>query len=213
MKKPIRTRRIMFLNCVMKLYRNVGCRTKARALLPRVAAIPITIVLAALAIHSCCGAGTNAGGSEISPTAKVAARAGTLRVVEHRSPTGVSARILDGERLVFDGLVAGGGLLLVQPAGRSVVSYRESKRENGRMSLTGGNTNGLSFSESFRQVAPDLIERTVLYRPGMVRCGCGWLLFLYRQGGGNEKLHADLRRTRVRWRFVSDISFLGLPRK
>lgn len=161
MKKPIRTRRIMFLNCVMKLYRNVGCRTKARALLPRVAAIPITIVFAALAIHSCCGAGTNVGGSEISPTAKVAARAGTLRVVEHRSPTGVSARILDGERLVFDGLVGGGGLLLVQPAGRSVVSYRESKRENGRMSLTGGNTNGLSFSESFRQVTPDLIERTV----------------------------------------------------
>lgn len=69
---------------------------------------------------------------------------------------------------------------------------------------------GLDLADGHRH---RYVRPTVLYRPGMVRCGCGWLLFLYRQGGGNEKLHADLRRTGVRWRFVSDISFLGLPRK
>ena len=89
------------------------------------------------------------------------ARTGTLRFVEHRSPAGLSARILDRELPVFEGVAKDSALLLVQPTGRSTISYPESKSEDGRLTLTGARTNGLSISESFRNVAPDLIERTV----------------------------------------------------
>ena len=145
----------------MKLYRNSKGNLKAWAPLPRSAHFPLMAVLTVLATHRCYGAVTNAAGSEVSGTAKMAARVGTLRFVEHRSPAAVSARILDGERPVFEGITRGTGLLLVQPTGRAAVSYPESKWQNGQLTLLGANTNGLRFSESYRSVAPDLIERTV----------------------------------------------------
>ena len=159
MKQKIDCRLIR--NCVMKLYRNLRCRLKAWVQSSHVSPVPLMVVLAVLVTHPCCGAGTNVGGSEASGIAKVVTRPGTLRFVEHRSPAGVSARILDGERPVFKGIAKDSGLLVVQPTGRAAVSYPESKWQDGRLTLTGGNTNGLSFSESFRIVAPDLIERTV----------------------------------------------------
>ena len=122
---------------------------------------PLMAFLAVLAIYPCCGAGTNDGGSGVSGPVKMAARAGTLRFVEVRSSAGVSARILDRERPVFQGVTRTAGLLLVQPAGRVAVAYKESKWEDERLSLTGASTNGLAFSESFRSVAANLIERTV----------------------------------------------------
>jgi hypothetical protein len=118
-------------------------------------------VLAVLVTCPCWGAGNSADGSASSGSAKAAARAGTLRFVEYRSPAGVSARILDREQPIFEGICKGTALLLIQPTGRAAVSYREFKWQDGQLSLTGANTNGLSVSESYRSVAPDLIERTV----------------------------------------------------
>jgi hypothetical protein len=117
--------------------------------------------LSVVVTHRCSGAGTDVGVREAVGTATVTARADALRFVEHRSPAGLSVRILAGDRPVFEGITRAGSLLLVQPAGRTAVSYLESKWQEGRLNLTGGSTNGLSFSESFRSVAPDLIERTV----------------------------------------------------
>ena len=96
-----------------------------------------------------------------SETAKLTGRSGTLRVVEHRSPTGVSARILDVERSIFTGIAPDAGMLLVQPAGSVAISYPESKWQDGALTFEGASTNGLALSESFRCLAPDLIERTV----------------------------------------------------
>ena len=155
--------RRLFRNCdrAMNLDRETRGRLRTWVQQTRVAPIPLMVVLAILAAHRCCGADTNADGRAASEAAKAAARAGTLRFVEHRSPAGVSARILDGERPVFEGITGNAGLLLIQPAGRSVVSYPESKWQEGRLSLTGANTNGLAVSEVFRTVTSDLIERTV----------------------------------------------------
>ena len=122
---------------------------------------PLLAALALLVIHPCGGADPKTGGGQVSETAKVAAQVGTLRFVEHRSPAGVSARILDGERPIFEGITRDTSLLLVQPTGRCAISYPESKWQDGRLTLLGADTNGLAFSESFRRVTSDLIERTV----------------------------------------------------
>ena len=123
--------------------------------------LPLWVTCAVLAAYPRSGAGANAGEAKSSGPTKVAAPAGNLRVVEHRSPAGVSARILAGERPVFESIAKDGGLLLFQPSGRSTVSFREAKREGETLSLKGAETNGLSFSESYRSITPDLIERTV----------------------------------------------------
>lgn len=146
----------------MRLYRNAQGGLNAWATLPRIDFLPLTVVVVLLMTRSCGGADTKTGGDPASEAAKAAARIGTLRFVEHRSPAGVSARILDAERPVFEGVTRDASLLLVQPAGRSAISYPESKVQDGQLLLSGANTNGLAFSESFRHVGPDLIERTVV---------------------------------------------------
>jgi hypothetical protein len=91
----------------------------------------------------------------------VASASGSLRVVEQRSADGLSARIFDDEQLVFNTLVPDKGLLLVQPAGQVPVCYKESKPSEHGLMLLGGSANGLSFSESYRNITTNLIERTV----------------------------------------------------
>ncbi len=142
----------------MKPYCNAD---KARVQLPLISLFPLLAVLVVMATHRCGGAETNASGGQASGTVKVPARAGTLRFVEHCSPAGVAARILDGERTVFSGITNDAGLLLVQPTGRAAIRYPESKWQDGQLILLGAITNGLAFSESYRTVAPDLIERAV----------------------------------------------------
>ena len=87
------------LNWVMNFYRNAKCSLKAWAQLPRVARFGLIAVLALLAIGSGYGTGTNTGAGGISAATKVSDRAGTLHLVEHRSPAGVSARIFGMEPL------------------------------------------------------------------------------------------------------------------
>jgi len=147
----------VMLKRVVKMFRNAqGCFKRSR-----IAPLPLVVVLTLLFTHRYFAADTKAGGASAPGGAKAAIHSGTLRFVEHRSSAGVSARILDSERLVFEGIDRETGLFLVQPSAHSVVSYRNSNQQNGQLSLTGANTNGLSFSESYRNVAPDLIERTV----------------------------------------------------
>lgn len=142
-------------------YRNTKGSLQAGALQPHLLHFPLAIVLVMLAIHSCCSADANAEAGRVVGTAKKTAQAGTLRFAEHQTPAGVFARILDGERPVFESIPREVGLLLVQPAGRATVRYPESTWHHGRLSLTGANTNGLRFSESYRNVSPNLIERIV----------------------------------------------------
>ena len=123
--------------------------------------LPLLAVLAILVNQSGVGADAQAGGGVAPGITNLSPQTGTLRFVEHRAPTGLSVRILDGEQLIFENITHDASLLLIQPAGRTAVSYPESKLENGQLTLRGANTNGLTFSEVFRKIAPDLIERTV----------------------------------------------------
>ena len=134
-------------------------RTRARLLY--VSNIWLITSFAVLVTHPGWGAGDNADISASSGSMKVAARAGTLRFIEKRSADGVSVRILDGAHPVFEGIGDGNALILIQPTGRAAVSYPEFKWQDGQLSLTAANTNGLSVSETYRSIAPDLIERTV----------------------------------------------------
>jgi hypothetical protein len=85
---------------------------------------PGLAVLAFLVAHPCWAVGNSADDSTSSGATKVAAQAGTLRFVNYRSPAGVSARILDGDQPVFEGIGEKKALLLIQPTGRSAVCSR-----------------------------------------------------------------------------------------
>ena len=87
--------------------------------------------------------------------------AGKLRLVEHRTGEGVSIQVFDGNQPVFVELSPDSNLLLNQPSGKTVVIFPTLSRDSGNLQLTGAETNGLQFSETYRTVAPDLIERTV----------------------------------------------------
>jgi len=75
------------------------------------------------------------------------------------------AEIRDGERVVFQGLGAVPALRAVlATAGGSaerVVQYQDVRQEAGKVELSGGGADALAFQESFRVLAPDLIERAV----------------------------------------------------
>ena len=145
----------------MNLYRDDKSGFRTWAQLPHVFDFFLIAVLAVLVARPCRAVGNNADDSTFWGATKVAAQAGTLRIVSYRSPAGVSARIMDRDQPVFESIGQDTALLLIQPTGRSAVSYQEFKWQDGQLSLTGANTNGLSVSETYRSIAPDLIERTV----------------------------------------------------
>ena len=120
----------------------------------------IAVLTLGLATAGSC-ADTNGSGSTGSAASSSLTRSTTLRFVEQRTPAGVSVRILDGERPVFNVLAGDSDLLVVQPSGRAVVSFQKAESQDGRMFLSGASTNGLSLSESYRNITPDLIERIV----------------------------------------------------
>ena len=107
------------------------------------------------------------GADEVSKDAarkafpKTTAHPGRLRFVGQRTPKGVSVHILDGERPVLTNLFGETRLILVQPSGRVMISYPDAKFTDGRLLLSGASTNGLAVSETFRQLTPELVERTV----------------------------------------------------
>ncbi len=127
----------------------------------RQASLTLVAAIAALAASFCRGADGDAAVNDAPGAGSMQTPAGTLRFVEYRSTSDWSARILDGDRAVFEGLSPDADLLLVQPAGRVAVKFAEAKWDAGRLSLGGATTNSLTISETFRSVAPDLIERAV----------------------------------------------------
>ncbi len=142
----------------MKPYRNTA---DDGSLLARNACFPLLTVLVALAIQPCRGAEATANRSQADDAVKATTRAGTLRFVEHHSPAGVSARILDGDRPVFTGIASDASLVLVQPSGRTAIGYPAAKWQDGQLTFLDAHTNGLALSETYRSIGPDLIERTV----------------------------------------------------
>lgn len=86
--------------------------------------------------------------------------------VEGMRDLGTTKEIRDGDRTVFKETSVAGSLEVVLataegPAERQIM-YREAKpMEDDGLELSGAETAGLSFQESFRNLGPDLIERTV----------------------------------------------------
>ena len=77
------------------------------------------------------------------------------------SGEGVSVQIQDGDKLIFSSLCGTGSFKVVQPFATTSVIYKNSDQKNEAFSFNNGEAKGLKFSESYRNVTPDLIERTV----------------------------------------------------
>ena len=78
-----------------------------------------------------------------------------------KNADGVTVRILDGGKTVFSPITTNAALVVMSPDGRTQVRYSEVKREQGRVTLTGGSAPGLTITETLRPVHAELIERVV----------------------------------------------------
>ncbi len=68
---------------------------------------------------------------------------------------------MDGSNVVFSPWTENGGLVVFQPTGTTEVSYARIESGQGTVILRGGAAPGLSITETFRSISPDLIERVV----------------------------------------------------
>jgi len=84
-----------------------------------------------------------------------------LEIRPVRDPKGMVVQLMDGSNTVFSPLAEQAGLIVIQPSGRTEASYREVKQEDDKVTLSAAAAPGLSFSETFRSVNADLIERVV----------------------------------------------------
>jgi len=75
-------------------------------------------------------------------------------------PQGSAVEIRDGGRVVFAPL-DGAALKVVQPSGAAEVHYKEAMRTGDELRLSGGAAPGLAIVETYKQLSPELIERTV----------------------------------------------------
>jgi len=91
-----------------------------------------------------------------SPRAAIA-----LEIETARSAKGVTVQIDDASKPAFSPLGTGAALVVVQPEGKTTVAHPEVKTNDGVVTLSGGIAPGLSFTETFRVLNPDLIERVV----------------------------------------------------
>jgi hypothetical protein len=94
------------------------------------------------------------------PIPGLAAQAG-LQPVAVPSPNGVRVEIRDGQRAVFAPLEGHSCLIVAQPSGATPVIYAESTMRDGQLCLSGGAAPGLACAEAYRNITPDLIERSV----------------------------------------------------
>ena len=78
-----------------------------------------------------------------------------------RTPRGVTVRVNDGSTAVLSPLTDGAQLVVVQPDGKTSVSYAQAQPGPPSVTLSGGTSPGLSFSETFRLINSNLIERVV----------------------------------------------------
>ena len=77
------------------------------------------------------------------------------------SPAGITVDIWDEKYPIFSALRQGSSLIVIRPGRRQVVTHKQVKERNGTLNLEGGNVGGLSMTENYRNITPDLIERTV----------------------------------------------------
>ena len=84
-----------------------------------------------------------------------------IQPVAVQSPQGVHVEIRDGQRAVFTPIQGQSSLLVTQPTGTTGVLYRESAVRDGELHVSGGAAPGLVVAETYRNITPDLIERTV----------------------------------------------------
>ncbi len=78
-----------------------------------------------------------------------------------RSPQGVHVEIRDGRRVVFTPIDGQSSLIITQPTGTTPVYYAEAAVRDGELRLSGGSAPGLAVAETYRNITPDLIERSV----------------------------------------------------
>src|SRR5439155_4993145 len=90
----------------------------------------------------------------------LSARAG-LRPKILRSAAGITVEIWDDKQPIFSSLDQGSSLILIQPGKKQAVTHKDSKERDGLLDLQGGSVPGLSIAESYRNISPDFIERTV----------------------------------------------------
>ena len=76
-------------------------------------------------------------------------------------PEGLYTQISDNDGVIFSPLENNGGLLVTQPSGKTVVNFIKRSKENGKLILTGGRSDGLEISDSYRVIIPGLIERII----------------------------------------------------
>ncbi len=78
-----------------------------------------------------------------------------------RAADGFCVQIVDGKEILFSPIETNSSLIVVQPTGTTAVRYAEANPKDGTITLTGGKATGLSLSETWRRINPNLIERAV----------------------------------------------------
>lgn len=85
----------------------------------------------------------------------------TLEARVSGGPESLSVTIHTGESPVLESMVPGAALTVVQPQGQTAVGYARNVPAANGFLLEGGKAPGLTISETWRRVTPDLWERTV----------------------------------------------------
>ncbi|MBN1345440.1 MAG: hypothetical protein JXQ73_22290 [Phycisphaerae bacterium] len=78
-----------------------------------------------------------------------------------KTADGLHVRLVDGKKILLSPIDANSGLIVIQPTGTTPVRYAETNQKDGVTTLTGGKATGLSLSETWKQINPNLIERAV----------------------------------------------------
>ena len=74
---------------------------------------------------------------------------------------GAWIQLSDGDKTVLQPGEPDAALVVVQPQGRTAVRYGSAERKGNGLDLGGGAAPGLSLAESWRQLNPGLVERTI----------------------------------------------------
>ncbi|MFA6239658.1 MAG: hypothetical protein WC655_01940 [Candidatus Hydrogenedentales bacterium] len=75
-----------------------------------------------------------------------------------QSSQGSAVSIYDGEQPAFTPIDS--GVRVVQPSGAATIAFKDSAEADGTLTLTNGAADGLTLTDAYRIVSPDLIERT-----------------------------------------------------
>ncbi len=98
--------------------------------------------------------------------ALVALMAGTalagLQPQAANDAAGYWVQLSDGGKTMLQPGEPGAALVVVQPQGRTAIRYGSTDQKGDRLTLDGGTAPGLSLTETWRQVNPGLLERTVM---------------------------------------------------